>query len=183
MKKYYKDIDGERIWLGKNLNHDGRLIINPTEEQILAAGYVEYISEVSNPTEGQILENLRRGKIAQLHAYDESEEVNVCHISRDGVTMDYWADKHERDSLKSALRDCIMLGRTEYRLDIRELGVSMEVNCEMLLQMMAALEVYAVDCYNKTTDHEFALKSCETKEELEAYDFTQGYPDKLTFEF
>jgi uncharacterized protein len=32
------------------------------------------------------------------------------------------------------------LGRTEYRLDLRELGVSLSIPCETLLQMLALLE-------------------------------------------
>lgn len=48
--------------------------------------------------------------------------------------------------------------------------------------MLAQLEVYAIDCYNKTTDHEYAIKALTTQDEIIAYDFMQGYPDKLTFE-
>lgn len=74
------------------------------------------------------------------------------------------------------------LGRTEYRLDLRELGVSLSIPCDKLLQMLAVLEVYAIDCYNKTTDHEFAIKSLATRAEIEAYDFGVGYPDIPRFE-
>jgi hypothetical protein len=48
--------------------------------------------------------------------------------------------------------------------------------------MLSALEVYAVDCYNVTTDHIYAIQSLTTIEEIEAYDYTVGYPEKLTFE-
>ena len=51
----------------------------------------------------------------------------------------------------------------------------------MLLQMLAALEVYAVDCFNVTTDHEFAIRACSTMQQLKEYDFMVGYPEKLTF--
>jgi hypothetical protein len=47
--------------------------------------------------------------------------------------------------------------------------------------MLSALEVYAVDCYNKTTDHQYAINALGTIEEIEAYDFTIGYPEKLIF--
>ncbi len=183
MKRYYKEENGVRTWLGNVLKWNGLQIINPSEEQILAAGYVEYIiPEAPELTEEEITENIRQGKLLQLHSYDGSKEVNVCYIVHGEETFEYWADKHERDALKSALKDCMLMGRTTYRLDLRELGISLVVECELLLQMMAALEVYAVDCFNKTTDHEFALKSLMTKEEIMEYRYEGvGYPEKLTF--
>ena len=47
--------------------------------------------------------------------------------------------------------------------------------------MLAALEVYAVDCYNKTTDHIFTVNALETLEEVEAYNYMVDYPEVLTF--
>lgn len=181
MKRYYKEENGVREWLGKVLKVDGRQIINPSEEQILSAGYVEYVEQVV-VDETELLENLKNGKILQLYAYDESSAVNNCVIVRGGNEMQYWADKHERDALKSAIRDYISVGRAEYRLDLRNIGISIVIPCEQLLQMLALLEVYATDCYNKTTDHEFAIKSLTTKEDVKAYDFKVGYPEKLRFE-
>jgi hypothetical protein len=62
------------------------------------------------------------------------------------------------------------------------MGFSITLSCELLLQMLAVLEVYATECYNKTTDHEFAIKALTTQEEIIEYDHTAGYPEKLTFE-
>ena len=47
--------------------------------------------------------------------------------------------------------------------------------------MLSALEVYAIDCYNTTTDHMFAIKQLNSIEDIESYDYTTGYPDKLIF--
>ena len=74
------------------------------------------------------------------------------------------------------------LGREFYRLDLRDKGVSLTIRCELLLQMMAALEVYAIDSFNKTTDHEFAIKALTAKDEIEDYDFKVGYPSIPRFE-
>ena len=93
--------------------------------------------------------------------------MNTCYIVYGEQNVMYWADKHERDALKSAIRDCISLGRTEYRLDLREKGFYITLPCELLLQMLAALEVYATECYNKTTDHEFAIKAFVSIDEVE----------------
>ena len=182
MKRYYKLENGIRKWFKNVLVVDGMQIINPSEEQLINAGYVEFMPPVKEePTEEELLRKAKEEKLKRLYEYDESKSVNVCYIRYGGQSISYWADKHERDALKSAIRDYIALGKTEYRLDLREMGISITLPCELLLQMLAALEVYATECYNKTTDHEFAIKALTTKDEMEAYDFTVGYPEKLVF--
>ena len=183
MKQYYKEENGKRVWFDGVLKSNGKQIINPSEEQILAEGWLEYVPPViPEPTEEELLEQARDAKIKELHAYDENEDVNNCIIVYQGQEIHYWKDKHERDALKSAVRDFIAMGRTEYRLDLREAGISIMLPCEVLLQMLAVLEIYAADCYNKTTDHEFALNALSTETEIEAYEFT-GYPAQPRFEF
>lgn len=49
-------------------------------------------------------------------------------------------------------------------------------------QMLQQLEIYAKDCYNVTAQHKLDIENLETKEEVEEYDITVGYPEKLTFE-
>ena len=183
MKRYYKEENGTKKWFSGVLKYDGRQIINPSEEQLLAAGYVEYVPPTPEaPTEEELLEKAKRRKLSDLHEYDNSSEVNDCIIVYQGEEIHYWTSKDERNDLKNAIRDYVAMGRTEYRLDLRDKGISITLPCELLLQMMAALEVYAIECYNKTTDHNYAIKALETLEEVEAYDFKIGYPEKLRFE-
>ena len=192
MEKYQKEVDGQTVVKEQNeivIKKDGRVTYNPTEAMILDDGWVAFdepaIAEPQDPTELPISVQLRRAKnvkLRDLEMYDSSKEVNDCVIVYQGNELHYWASKDERNDLKNAVRDCISVGREVYRLDLRDKGLSIELQCELLLQMMAALEVYAIDCYNKTTDHEFAIKALETLEEVEAYDFKVGYPEKLRFE-
>jgi hypothetical protein len=46
---------------------------------------------------------------------------------------------------------------------------------------LAQLEVYAGKCYLQTAKHQLAIKELQTVEELINYDYTKGYPEKLTF--
>lgn len=185
MKRYTKQIDGKTVIKKRQeivIRRDGRVTYNPTEDMVLADGWVEYVAPEPKPIPEEVLiEHARRRKLDELHRYDESSEVNDCIIVYQGEEIHYWANKDERNDLKNAVRDCIAMGRTEYRLDLRDKGISITLACELLSQMMAALEVYAIDCYNKTTDHEFVIKALTTLEEVEAYDFKVGYPSKLTF--
>ena len=187
MKHYVKEIDGKRVIKPRNrivIHKDGKQIINPTEEMVLADGWVEYVPPVPpEPRAEELLERAKRRKLDELYAYDESSEVNDCIIVYQGQELHYWANKTERDALKGALRDCMAMGREFYRLDLRDKGVSLTIRCELLLQMMAALEVYAIDSFNKTTDHEFAIKACATEAEVDAYEFRGvGYPEIPRFE-
>ena len=185
MKQYIKEIDEKRVIKTRNrivIYKDSKQIINPTEEMILADGWVEYVPPKPQPVPEEILiKRAKSRKIDEINNYDSSKDVNICYSKTPLDTIAYWANKAERSSLKSAVQDYMALGRETYRLDLREVGVSVDINCEKLLQMLSALEVYAIDCYNKTTDHIYAVNALTTVEEIEAYDYKVGYPEKLTF--
>ena len=187
MKRYKKEIDGKTVIKTLKeivIRKDGKVTYNPTEDMVLADGWVEYVPPVPpEPSAEELLARAKRRKLDELHVYDESSEVNDCIIVYQGQELHYWANKTERDALKGALRDCMAMGREFYRLDLRDKGVSLTIRCELLLQMMAALEVYAIDSFNKTTDHEFAIKACTTKDDVDAYVFRGvGYPEIPRFE-
>lgn len=182
MKQYIKTINNiPNIKSLKNIviRKDNKQTFNPSEEMVLADGWVEYIAPT--PTEKELFNKVQSNKIKDVEYYDASKEVNICYIKTPLDTIPYWANKTERSTLKSAIHDCIAMGRETYRLDLREVGVSVDINCEKLLSMLSALEVYAIDCYNKTTDHIYAINNLTTVEEIEAYDYRVGYPEKLTF--
>lgn len=187
MRRYKKVIDGKTVIKTQKeivIRKDGRVTYNPTEDMVLADGWVEYVPPTpSEPSAEVLLERAKRRKLLDLHDYDESSEVNDCIILYNEQELHYWKDKHERDALKSAVNDFITMGRTEYRLDLRDAGVSIVLPCEVLLHILAVLEIYAADCYNKTTDHEFAIKACTTQVEVGAYEFRGvGYPEIPRFE-
>ena len=47
--------------------------------------------------------------------------------------------------------------------------------------MLSSLELYALNCYNVTAQHKSSVEAMETVEELESYDYTEVYPEKLVF--
>lgn len=186
MKLYEKEINGKIVRkLLKNIiiEKDGMTTYNPTEEMILTDGWTEYVApKPQEPTEEELLENAKQCLLNDINNYDNSDSVNNCIITFNGESINYWADKTERSSLKTAVQDCLAMGRTEYRLDLREAGIYVMIDCEKLLQMLSALEVYAIDCYNKTTDNIFAINALNSIEAIEEYDYHNGYPEQLTFE-
>ena len=180
--RYYKIIDGKTVFYGGEIIIIGdRQVINTTSEQLESLGWIKYVPEAYTPTPQQLLEQARVEKLMEIESYDSSSDVNECLIHYNGETIPYWADKTTRTTLKEAVRDCIAVGISTYRLDLRDYGVSIDIDCELMLGMLQELEVYAIRCYNKTTDHIYAVKALDNIEDIEWYDFRSDYPSKLEF--
>ena len=46
---------------------------------------------------------------------------------------------------------------------------------------LAQIQIYANQCYNVTEQHKAAVNALTDIEDVEAFDVTVGYPEKLTF--
>lgn len=141
-------------------------IINPTHEQLLAAGWVEYFLELT-------FEELKQQKIEAITAYDTSESVNSFYLDGEQV----WLDKETRVGLMNSTNIQKAAGQETTTLWFG--GKSYTLPCDTAIQMLSALELYALECYNVTAQHKANVEALETKEEVEAYDYTTNYPEKL----
>lgn len=178
MKRYTKDgliRDANKIVITK----DGMTTTNPTEEMILADGWVEYIEPEPTPapekTEEEKLALAKRDKKRNITYYDKSSAVNQFYISDTPM----WLDKETRTGLKLRFEAEIAMGKTDTTLWAD--GVQYPLSLETAIQMLYALEVYASACYDRTQAHLAAIDALTTVEEVEAYDHTAGYPEKLKF--
>lgn len=114
--KYFKTIDGETVYSnGKCLSTEIEVngvtrevnIVNPTEEQMLAAGWQKYTEpELS---EEQLLANAKSDKINQINAYDKSTSVNEFTIN--GNPM--WLNHELRQQIKTSVDAYVTMGQTE----------------------------------------------------------------------
>ena len=57
------------------------------------------------------------------------------------------------------------------------------IKCDQLTDMLDKLEVYALNCFDITSKHKRNVYQLSTIEEIENYDYTSGYPEKLTFTY
>lgn len=175
MKRYEKDgliKTRKQIVIRK----DGMQTINPTEEMILADGWVEYVPPVApEPTEEELLERAKRDKRNELMLYDSSDAVNSFSIS--GMSM--WLDKATRAGLKLRFEAEKASGAESTTLWHE--GMQFPLTIDTAFQMLYALELYASACYDNTQKHMASVRSLTTIEEVEQYDFTTGYPPKLEF--
>jgi len=130
---------------------------------------------VPEKTAEELLAEARQHKLMQIEAYDTSSAVNG--FTYQGQTM--WIDKATRVGLVNAVDSAILLGKEPITFGIS--GISVTMACTEAKGMLAQLEMYALDCYNVTLAHKAAVSEIGTVEEVNAYDITSGYPQKLAF--
>lgn len=179
MKKYIKDNvikTRQEIVIVKN----GMKTINPTEEMILSDGWVEYVPQVNEGLSDEEVAKISLVKARHrlrnaVLAHDSSEEVNAFTIG--GVKM--WLDKATRAGLMLRFQAEQQIGKAETTLWYS--GTMYSLPIENAFGMLFALEVYASACYDNTQRHLANIQKLETAEEVEAYDYTEGYPAKLKF--
>lgn len=109
----------------------------------------------------------------RINAYDNSDFVNS--FSLNGVST--WLDKLTRIGLVNSTTIAKNSGAINTTLWF---GTnSFEVNCDVALALLSSLENYALHCYNVTAQHLADAELLASSEELDNYDYTAGYPDKL----
>lgn len=176
MKRYYNSTTKEWYTEGNSITKyiDGSLFSGiPSVEQLESWGYEEYIEPT--PTPEELLARAKDSKIAELEAYDSSDAVNSFTI--DGNPM--WLTVDERQQIATQISANEAVGRTEMTRWFG--GASFTFPLTAWKQMLVALEVYAGDALNVTEGHRAAVTQLHTLQEVEDYDFTVGYPEKLEF--
>lgn len=113
----------------------------------------------------------REKKIAALMGYDSSEAVNTFFIY--GHTM--WIDPLTRANYLATIQGAQRLGKETIEFDGHQLPIDTAVN------MIDQVNLYAMQCVGVTAHHKHNIENLSTVEEIEAYDFTVGYPEKIHF--
>ena len=121
------------------------------------------------------IEEVRKMKISEIQIFDKSTNVNYFEI--EGESM--WLDKSTRVGLFNSISIEKNAGKTHTILWYD--AVKYVIPIPDALAMLNALELYALNCYNVTQSHIAAVRSLQTIEEIENYDYTIGYPVKLSF--
>lgn len=115
-------------------------------------------------------------KLTEIEAYDTSSEVNGFVLNGKRV----WLDKATRVGLMNSTNIAKGMGETVTTLWLGD--VKLVVACDKAIGLLSALEMYALVCFNVTAAHKKAVTELQTVEEVEAYDYTQGYPEQPKME-
>ena len=182
-KKWIKD--GEFYQEGSSVVIDGQRYFTPlTDEQMIAVGYTEWVPPTTEPPEPApepepdsqaALEDLRREVLERIQSYDRSAAVNSFIIN--GQQM--WLTVDERQQIATQISANEAIGRDAMTKWFQ--GNEFTFPITTWRQMLIALEVYAGDALNVTEAHKAAVEAMDNIEDIENFDITAGYPEKLVF--
>ena len=119
------------------------------------------------------LKQAKVDKIAEIAAYDTSSSVNGFVLN--GLLV--WLDKATRVGLMNSTTIAKASGQETTTLWLG--GMKLVVDCDKAIQLLSALEMYALDCFNVTASHKQAVSELTTIEDVEAYDYKADYPKML----
>lgn len=178
MKTYIKVIEGRQVIKPASkivIIKDDMQTINPTHEMIIEDGWEEYVLETVDVPKDRTLAEVKAEMVKTILAYDSSDAVNGFYV--DGQFM--WLDKVTRVGLMLRIDTELENGLTETTLWFN--GVPFHLELDRARKMLGQIELYASKCYDNTQSHIAAVDLLESKEEIDAYDYRVGYPEKLEF--
>ena len=130
-------------------------------------------AENSCKYEGKTLEEAKETCLNEIEEYDVSPSVNGFILN--GMLV--WLDKATRVGLMNSTTIAKAAGKQTTTLWLG--GLKLVVDCDKAIQLLSALEMYALDCFNVTASHKQAVSELTTIEEVEAYDYKADYPKML----
>ena len=147
--------------------------INRNERMITDAEGTKYeydVEEFDINNKEDIDKEVEAHMLFLLHEYNKSKEVDNFKLQGN----DMWLDKSTRDGL--FLR---FMAEKNKGLTITKVS-SYNMLIEDAFMMLYKLEIYASECWDNTYSHEKAIIALPNAAEKAGYDFTLGYPEKLS---
>ena len=143
--------------------------IGEYDENEVQKAFVEFSAKMNTLD----LEQAKADKIAEITAYDTSSSVNGFMLN--GLLV--WLDKATRVGLMNSTTIAKAAGQETTTLWLK--GIKLVVDCDKAIQLLSALEMYALECFNVTASHKAAVGELKSIEEVEVYDYKTGYPKML----
>ena len=193
MEKYYFNEEQPRLTVGDGIV---LLLINGKEETEISGGmpdenglatteaverkvwvYDGVRLETGGMTsEAALTAAAQKMVLAEIEKHDTSPSVNGFMLNGQRV----WLNKDTRVGLMNSTSIAKAMGKKTTTLWFG--GMQIEVNCDKAIQLLSALEMYALECFNVTAAHKKAVAELNTVEEVLGYDYTKGYPEQLKME-
>lgn len=123
-----------------------------------------------------VLSAAKTSMLAEITAYDASSSVNSFLLNG----MEVWLDKATRVGLMNSTTIAKSMGQEKTNLWLG--SYQLEVDCDKAIQLLSALEMYALECFNVTAAHKKSVSELDNIEEVLTYDYKSGYPEKLKME-
>ena len=190
MEKYYFDEAQPRLTVGDGVV---LLLINGKEETEISGGmpgengmatteavvrkvwvYDGVRLETGGMTsEAALTAAAQKMVLAEIEKHDTSPAVNSFILNGQRV----WLDKATRVGLMNSTSIAKAMGQPTTTLWLDD--VKLVVECDKAIQLLSALEMYALECFNTTAAHKKAVSEMGTVESVLGYDYKAGYPKVL----
>ncbi len=128
-------------------------------------------------TEAALTAAAQKMVLERITDWDTSEAVNSFVL--DGMAV--WIDKDTRMGLRQNIADKVTLGEQNITMWLQ--GRAITLPCAEAERLMCGLENYAYECYCVTARHKAEVNALNTAEEVLAYDYMNGYPDKIEIKY
>lgn len=115
----------------------------------------------------------KRKKLMEIEAYDTSDAINKFTLNG----KEAWLDYELRNKIYESNERLSSVGRSETTLWIGTDCYTLSISSAQ--HLISEVESYAKDCFNTTALHKKEVGELKTVEEVEVYDITVGYPNKL----
>lgn len=149
--------------------------LSPNNKNIIKDEYntsdTRYVSIIVNNKPNII--DIKKELLSLQKEYDNSSEVNSFYI--DGKRV--WFDKATRVGIVNAINLQKELGNNTYIIWFDNVSIELDIN--RALNILAMIENYASICYNVTQKHINEIKKLSSIEECLNYDITANYPTIL----
>ena len=165
--QYSKIINDQRVIFSGVLVVGDRQVINPTHDQLIAAGWEEYTPPPVN------IDMAKAAKIAEIAAYSDSDAVNS--LTFHGIKT--WLTRTVRDGYDTSITAAKNLGEATVTFMVGD--NEMQLPVEQARRVLDLVQRYADACFIVTERHKIAVRALQTVEEVKSYDYTKGYPEKL----
>lgn len=119
------------------------------------------------------LYDIKKELLSLQKEYDNSSEVNSFYINGKRI----WFDKATRVGIVNAINLQKELGNNTYTIWFDNISIELDIN--RALNILAMIENYASNCYNVTQKHINEIKKLSSIEECLNYDITANYPTIL----
>lgn len=178
-KKIVKDnfVCGTVVWLAVGDATDAYKEVSVEEADAMEKAQME--TEGRKPDEEPPVEMptdidmAKAAKIAEIAAYSDSDAVNS--LTFNGIKT--WLTPNIRANYLVSLDAAELLGETDITFVVE--GVQASLPIKQVRLLLAKIQRYADACYIVTEGHKRAVRELQTVEEVEKYDYTTGYPEKL----
>ncbi|WP_195252094.1 DUF4376 domain-containing protein [Hoylesella timonensis] len=164
MKQWKKD---GQAYQGEPMEIEGKRVYNPTDEMLMRAGYV-CVEDVEEE-----LQRAKEVKIAEIASYSDSDAVNS--LTFNGIKT--WLTRTVRDGYNTSITAAKNLGEPNVTFMVGD--NEMQLPVEQARRVLDLVQRYADACFLVTERHKRAVRALQTVDEVESYDYTKGYPEKL----